>query len=184
MKSVVPRCWSERCTASDPRVCVSVLPIVSQRFPFLHGDETGRRPQLSLSFPMNVLAERTCRSRAGRDLPDGTRCAGALVAGLGVKPRIRHAGSPRRMATQFCPRLALRQATICVRWATRTPRGLSCRPPCFERVQLPSSTRGSVARVEQFLVLLVLVLRGCPVLIGDNLSFRVRAVLADRHEGR
>jgi len=62
IKSLVPRCWSERCTASDLRVCVSVLPIVSQRFPFLHGDETGRRPQLPLSFPMKATSERGQKS--------------------------------------------------------------------------------------------------------------------------
>jgi hypothetical protein len=44
--------------ASEPRVCVTVLPIVSQRFPFLHGNETGRRPQLPLSFPMKATSER------------------------------------------------------------------------------------------------------------------------------
>ena len=58
IKSLVRRCRSERCTASDLRVCVSVLPIVSQRFPFLHGDETRRRPQLPLSFPMKATSER------------------------------------------------------------------------------------------------------------------------------
>jgi len=36
--------------AAQLRVSVSVLPIVSQRFPFLHGDEAGTGLRLELSF--------------------------------------------------------------------------------------------------------------------------------------
>ena len=46
IKSPVRTCWSEGGVGSELRVCVSVVPIVSQCFPFLHGDETGREPPI------------------------------------------------------------------------------------------------------------------------------------------
>jgi len=44
IKSLVRSCRSERRGAREQPICVSVLPIVSRRFPFLHGDETGMEP--------------------------------------------------------------------------------------------------------------------------------------------
>jgi hypothetical protein len=42
IKSPIRRCWSERCVPFELRVCVSVVPIVSRRFPILHGMRRGR----------------------------------------------------------------------------------------------------------------------------------------------
>jgi hypothetical protein len=50
IKSLVRTCRSERCVWPGLRVCVSVLPIVSCCFPFLHGDETGMPRPSALSF--------------------------------------------------------------------------------------------------------------------------------------
>jgi len=50
IKSLVEECWSESCTVSGLVVCVSTHPVVSQRFPFLHGDETGTEAPAVLSF--------------------------------------------------------------------------------------------------------------------------------------
>jgi hypothetical protein len=42
INSPVRTCRSARWMSSELRVCVSVVPIASRCFPFLHGDETGR----------------------------------------------------------------------------------------------------------------------------------------------
>ncbi len=63
IKSPVRRCGSEGCTTSELRVCVPVVPIVSHRFPFLHGDETGQQVHWALSF--SVLRSAWGRSRRG-----------------------------------------------------------------------------------------------------------------------
>jgi CheY-like chemotaxis protein len=54
IKSLVRTCRSERRLALEKRVCVSLVPIVSHRFPFLHGDETGTIPPLALPFRSHV----------------------------------------------------------------------------------------------------------------------------------
>lgn len=50
IKSPVERRRSEARMRSELRVCVSALPVVSRRFPFLHGDETGTGFASALSF--------------------------------------------------------------------------------------------------------------------------------------
>ncbi len=64
MKSLVRRCRSAGRNGSELGVCVSLLLVVSHRFPFLHGDETGTRPILALSFPRHdrVRVTRVCVS--------------------------------------------------------------------------------------------------------------------------
>ena len=59
IKSLVEECWSDTCATYEQHVCVSVLPIVSHRFPFLHGDETGTGPRLALSFSI-ALGQGRC----------------------------------------------------------------------------------------------------------------------------
>jgi len=68
IKSLVRTCRSERCNASDLRVFVSLLPIVSHRFPFLHGDETGTAPCLALSFPRHAVPTEDLGERHRTDL--------------------------------------------------------------------------------------------------------------------
>jgi len=58
IKSLVKECWSESCTASELVVCVSTHPVVSQRFPFHHGDETGTGTPSALSFPGDGTSSR------------------------------------------------------------------------------------------------------------------------------
>src|SRR6187200_156943 len=60
--------------------------------------------------------------------------------------------------------------------------GSSCRPPDLERMHLLRQLEDLPGEAEQFLVLLVFVLHGRPLLIGHDLSLHVRAVLADHHE--
>jgi len=59
IKSLVRRRRSAAYTASELRVCVSLLPIVPRRFPFIHGEEAGKIPCSSLSF----LRQRHLRER-------------------------------------------------------------------------------------------------------------------------
>jgi hypothetical protein len=72
IKSPFRTCWSEGCVASELRVCVSVLPMVSRWFPFLHGDRTGTTPRLALSFRShsrpgeNLILKRWRRGPCGR----------------------------------------------------------------------------------------------------------------------
>ena len=67
---LVEECWSERWMTLELVVCVSMHPIVSRRFPFLHGDETGTGLRLSLSFrshiaPMSALVTGLVRTLEG-----------------------------------------------------------------------------------------------------------------------
>jgi hypothetical protein len=44
------RCRSGAGMPSELRICVPLVPIVSRRFPFLHGDETGTAHPPAFSF--------------------------------------------------------------------------------------------------------------------------------------
>jgi hypothetical protein len=55
IKSLVRTSRSESCRAAEQPVCFSAVPIVSQRFPFFHGDETGDARRWTLSFPSSMV---------------------------------------------------------------------------------------------------------------------------------
>ena len=57
-------CWSESCTASELVIFVSTHPVVSQRFPFLHGDETGTGTPSALSFRSHMSPKETAGGAA------------------------------------------------------------------------------------------------------------------------
>ena len=56
IKSLVRSSRSESRGAREQPNCVSVLPIVSHRFPFLHGDEAGMSDSSALSFRLHRAA--------------------------------------------------------------------------------------------------------------------------------
>jgi hypothetical protein len=57
IKSLVEECWLGACGAADLRSCVSIHPVVSHRFPFLHGDETGTETAAPLPLRWAVPGE-------------------------------------------------------------------------------------------------------------------------------
>jgi hypothetical protein len=58
IKSLVRTCRSQSCAAFELRVCVSVLPIVSQLFPSLHGDLTGDGSELGIVISISLSKRR------------------------------------------------------------------------------------------------------------------------------
>jgi hypothetical protein len=94
IKSPVQKCWSKPWMSSELAVCVSTHPIVSRRFPFHHGDETGMEVRAVLSFaiaPEPASRGEPARSRWGVDTFLQT-----LARTMGAPQRRSATGSPAR----------------------------------------------------------------------------------------